>query len=268
MDAPQYDIPKPLADHLIELRRRLIHFLLLFFIVSAGCYYFSEPIFQFLLKPLTALFQEQQLHRKLIYTGLTEAFLTYLKVAAFSGFFLTFPYLASQIWFFVSPALFKHERQFLRIILVATPILFLLGAAFAYYIIFPNAYRFFLSFESTGLEGTIPIQLEPRVEEYLGFVMKLLLAFGISFQLPIFLTVLATINVVNSQGLVAKWRIAIVLIFTLAAVITPPDILSMIGLAVPLVILYGFSIILVKMVEKDRMGRHNETNNSALNERL
>lgn len=252
--APDYDIPKPLFDHLIELRKRLIKVILLFFITSGVCYYMAEPIFQFLLSPLTTLFQEQQLHsqgvaRKLIYTGLTEAFLTYLKIAAFSGFFITFPYFAIQIWYFTSPALFQHERKLLRLVLLATPCLFLLGAAFAYNVIFPNAYRFFLSFESLGTPGNIPIQLEPRVGEYLSFVMKLLLAFGISFQLPVLLTVLATVKIVTYRGLIDKWRIAVVVIFAIAALITPPDMLSMIGLAIPLIVLYALSIMMIKFIE-------------------
>lgn len=252
MNTPMHDIPKPLFDHLIELRRRLIRVIVLFFISSAVCYYIAEPLFQFLLAPLRDLFLEMNLDRKLIYTGLTEAFLTYLKIASFSGFCITFPYLASQIWLFTSPALFKHEKKLLRIILLATPFLFLTGAAFAYTIIFPNAYRFFLSFESMGLDGSLPIQLEPRVAEYLSFVMRLLLAFGISFQLPVLLTVLATVKMVTARGLLEKWRIAVVVIFAVAAMITPPDMLSMIGLAVPLIILYGLSILMIKIVESNR----------------
>lgn len=249
MNTPDYDIPKPVFDHLIELRQRLIRVIVLFVIAAAGCYCISDYIFQFLLDPLTTLFQEQHLHRKLIYTGLTEAFLTYIKVAVFSGFFLTFPYLAVQIWYFTSPALFKHERQLLKVILFATPVLFFLGAAFAYYLIFPNAYRFFLSFETAGTSAILPIQLEPRVGEYLSFVMRLLLAFGISFQLPVLLTVLATVKIVTYKGLIEKWRIAVVIIFAVAAIITPPDMLSMIGLAIPLMVLYALSIVMIKIVE-------------------
>lgn len=259
MIAPDYDTPKPLFDHLVELRKRLIKVICLFFAATGLCYYFAEPIFQFLLSPLTNVFQEysltgQNITRKLIYTGLTEAFLTYLKIAAFSGFFITFPYLAIQVWYFASPALFHHERKFFRLILMATPFLFFLGAAFAYYVIFPNAYRFFLSFENMGIGGNIPIQLEPRVGEYLSFVMKLLLAFGISFQLPVLLTVLATVKIVTYRGLIEKWRIATVIIFAVAAMITPPDMLSMIGLAIPLLILYALSILMIKFVES----RYNE----------
>ena len=253
MHAPQYDLPKPLFDHLVELRRRLIRVIAVFFLATLACYTFAEPLFQFLLKPLANLLNNDATglgDRKLIYTGLTEAFLTYIKVAVFSGFFITFPYLATQIWLFTSPALFKHERKLLRIILFATPFLFFVGSAFAYYVIFPNAYLFFLSFETLGTPESLPIQLEPRVAEYLSFVMRLLLAFGISFQLPVFLSVLATIKVVTFRGLIDKWRISIVIIFAVAAIITPPDMLSMVGLAIPLLVLYGLSIFMVKVIEK------------------
>lgn len=253
MNAPDYDLPKPLFDHLVELRRRLIRVIGIFFLATLACYYFAEPLFQFLLKPLATLLNNDPAgigDRKLIYTGLTEAFLTYIKVSVFCGFFITFPYLATQIWLFTSPALFKHERKLLRIILFATPFLFFVGSAFAYYVIFPNAYQFFLSFETLGTPGSLPIQLEPRVAEYLSFVMRLLLAFGISFQLPVLLTVLATVKVVTFRGLIDKWRIGVVVIFAVAAIITPPDMLSMIGLAVPLMVLYGLSILMVRVVEK------------------
>lgn len=249
MLTPEYDVPKPVFDHLIELRKRLIKVIIVFVITSTCCYFISANLFQFLLDPLTILFQKQNIHRKLIYTGLTEAFLTYIKVAVFSGFFVTFPYFAIQIWYFTSPALFKHERRLLKVILFATPTLFFLGAAFAYYLIFPNAYRFFLSFETAGTLGVMPIQLEPRVGEYLSFVMRLLLAFGISFQLPVLLTVLATVKIVTYRGLIEKWRIAVVIIFAVAAIITPPDMLSMVGLAIPLIVLYALSIIMIKIVE-------------------
>lgn len=246
------DIPKPVLDHLLELRKRFIYSILVFIVFTAGCYPFADSIFQFLVQPLYDLLQEKGLERKLIYTGLTEAFVTYVKIAFFSGFFLSFPFIATQIWIFIAPGLYQNEKTILKAILIATPALFIAGIVFAYKVIFPTAYGFFLSFESTGSTASLPIQLEPRVAEYLSFVMKLLLAFGVSFELPILITVCSLIGFVQSRNLIRYWRIAVVIIFTIAAIVTPPDILSMIGLALPLVALYGLSILMVKMIERKK----------------
>lgn len=245
------DTPQPLLHHLIELRQRLIYAFLGFFAAFAFCYAFAEDIFQFLVQPLATLLQEKG-HRRLIYTGLTEAFLTYIKVAAFAAAFLSFPVVASQLWMFMAPGLYRKERKVFIPLLLATPVLFLIGAAFAYYIIFPTAYAFFLSFETPASTDQLPIQLEAKVNEYLSFVMRLIFAFGISFELPVLLTLLANAGMVTSQGLIAKWRFAVVGIFVVAAITTPPDMLSMVGLAIPLVILYGLSILMVKWVESKR----------------
>jgi sec-independent protein translocase protein TatC len=245
------DTPQPLLHHLIELRQRLIYALIGFFIAFILCYAFSEEIFRFLVQPLATLLQEKG-HRRLIYTGLTEAFLTYIKVSAFTAAFLSFPVVASQLWMFIAPGLYRQERKVFIPLLIATPILFLIGAAFAYYIIFPVAYAFFLSFETPGSTGQLPIQLEAKVNEYLSFVMRLIFAFGVSFELPVLLTLLANVGMVSSQGLITKWRFAIVGIFIIAALVTPPDMLSMVGLAIPLIILYGISILMVRWVERRR----------------
>jgi len=246
------DHPRPLLEHLIELRKRLIYILIAFFLTFAVCYNFSEEIFQFLVKPLAALLQEKGAGRRLIYTGLTEAFLTYIKVAAFAASLIAFPLIASQVWMFIAPGLYQNERKLFISLLVATPILFVLGAIFAYTVIFPAAYQFFLSFESSAAIGSLPIQFEAKVNEYLSFVMRLIFAFGICFEMPIVLTLLASIGVVSRQSLIEKWRIAVLLIFIVAAVITPPDVLSMLGLALPLIILYGLSIIMVTILENYR----------------
>ena len=150
---------------------------------------------------------------------------------------------------FIAPGLYRKERKVFIPLLIATPVLFLIGAAFAYYVIFPAAYAFFLSFETPGSTGQLPIQLEAKVNEYLSFVMRLVFAFGISFELPVLLTLLANVGMVGSQGLITKWRFAVVGIFVIAAVITPPDMLIMIGLAIPLIVLYGISILMVRWVE-------------------
>jgi sec-independent protein translocase protein TatC len=245
------DTPQPLLSHLLELRQRLIYASIGFFGAFLLCYAYAEEIFQFLVHPLAALLQEKG-PRRLIYTGLTEAFLTYIKVAAFAAAFLSFPVIASQLWMFIAPGLYRKERKVFIPLLMATPVLFLVGAAFAYYVIFPVAYAFFLSFETPGSTGQLPIELEAKVNEYLSFVMRLIFAFGISFELPVLLTLLANVGMVSSQGLITKWRFAVVGIFIIAAVITPPDMLSMVGLAIPLIILYGISILMVRWVEYKR----------------
>ena len=244
------DQPKPLLDHLLELRKRLIYTLIGFVAVFSICYAYSENIFQFLVRPLAQLLQTKGAGRRLIYTGLTEAFLTYIKVAAFAAAFISFPIMAMQVWRFIAPGLYHNERTLFIGLLATTPLLFLLGAAFAYTIIFPTAYEFFLSFESNA--GYLPIQLEAKVNEYLSFVMRLIFAFGICFELPVVLTLLASVGLITAETLVNKWRIAVVVIFAISAFITPPDIVSMLGLALPLIMLYGFSIVMVKVLAKRR----------------
>ena len=244
------DHPRSLLEHLLELRQRLIYSLIGFALIFSVCYYFSEAIFQFLVMPLGRLLESKSGNRRLIYTGLTEAFLTYIKVSAFAAAFIAFPLIATQIWRFIAPGLYQNERKLFISLLAATPVLFFLGALFAYTVIFPTAYEFFLSFETKS--GYMPIQLEAKVNEYLSFVMRLIFAFGICFELPVLLTLLASVGMITAQTLISKWRIAIVAIFVIAAFITPPDIISMVGLALPLVILYGLSIIMVKFTSKRR----------------
>lgn len=244
------DTPQPLITHLTELRSRLIYCVILFAFVFCIAYKFSDNIFKFLVQPLSDILAQKGESRRLIYTNLTEAFTTYLKVSSFTAFFVTFPYLAFQAWRFAMPALYKNEKFVFSGFLIATPFLFLSGALFAYYLIFPTAYDFFLSFESPGLDGSMPIQLEAKVNEYLNFVMRLILAFGICFELPVVLSLLAIAKFITSKMLIARWRIAVVMIFAIAAFITPPDIISMIGLALPLILLYGLAILMVRFIEK------------------
>lgn len=233
----------------MELKRRIIYSLLAFFVASGVSYYFAEGIYGFLVQPLADAFSNPS-HRRLIYTGLTEAFLTYLKLAVFAGFFASFPVIATQLYLFLAPGLYKKERRALVPYLVAAPSLFLAGAAFVYYLIFPAAWKFFLGFESAGLNGGLPIQLEAKVSDYLSLAMHLMVAFGLSFQLPVVLVLLVRSGMVELETLRKGRRYAIVLIVIVAAFITPPDIFSQIALSVPLYLLYEISILLCRNVGK------------------
>ncbi len=239
----------PLIDHLIELRRRLLWAVCGFILSFVGCYQFSHEIFAFLVKPLATAFEGLG-DRRLIYTGLAEAFMTYLKVSLFTASLITFPLFAIQIWLFIAPGLYPLEKRAFLPFLIATPILFLSGAAFAYYLIIPPAWKFFLHFETPQIEGVLPIQLEARISEYLAIVMQLVLAFGISFLLPLLLVLLGQIGIVKARTLTKSRRYAFLMILILAAIITPPDILSMLGLALPLYLLYEVAIFIVHLSEK------------------
>lgn len=247
-----------LWDHLAELKMRLLICGVVFLIAFVGCYYYAEPIYRFLLKPLERYYAAQ-LGRRMIYTGLTEAFFTYVKLAVFGAFILTFPVWSMQLYRFIAPGLYKHERRVFLPYLTLAPLLFLLGSCLVYYLIFPTAWQFFLSFET--IEG-LPIQMEARVSEYLSLVIQLILAFGLAFQLPIVLTLLIRAELLSVAALKRKRRYAIVAMFSLAAILTPPDIFSMIGLAMPLLLLYECSIIAGQWIEKSRL-KSQEVKNKA-----
>ena len=240
-------------SHLSELRSRLVKsfiFLIISFII---CYFFSEEIYRFLVKPYSDAVLENNLDRRLIFTALHEAFLTYLKVAFFASIFITSPIFLTQIWKFIAPGLYSNEKKALLPYLIATPILFVFGGMLVYYFIMPLAIKFFLSFETTGISTNLPIQLEAKVNEYLSLVMKLIFAFGISFQLPVILSLLARVGIVNSNFLKERRKYFIVIIFAAAALLTPPDPITQIGLAVPLLILYELSIFSVKIIENKKL---------------
>ena len=238
------------TSHFSELRSRLIKsiiFILVIFIVS---YTFADHIYNFLVEPYANAVKDDDVSRRLIFTALHETFITYLKVAFFAAIFLGSPVLLIQIYKFIAPGLYKNEKKAILPYLISTPILFLLGGLLVYYLVMPLAIKFFLSFETTGSSTSLPIQLEAKVNEYMSLIMRLIFAFGVSFQLPILLNLLARTGIVNSNYLKKRRRYVIVIIFSVAAILTPPDPITQIGLAIPLLLLYELSIITVKFTEK------------------
>src|SRR6056300_977556 len=239
-----------ISEHLKELRSRLLKSIVLLLISFVICYYFADKIYSFLLDQYVQAVKGDTVQRRMIFTAMHETFLTYLKLAFFSALCISFPVILIQIWKFIAPGLYKDEKLALLPFLVATPILFLFGGMLVYYLIMPLAIDFFLSFETSSTNGSLPIQLEAKVNEYLSLVMRLILAFGISFQLPVFLTLLAKVGFIDSEYLKTRRKYVIIIIFSLAAVLTPPDPITQIGLALPLLLLYEISIYTVRFVEK------------------
>ena len=238
------------SEHLIELRSRLLKSIIFLLITFIICYIFSDKIYNFLVDQYAQAVKDDGNNRRLIFTALHETFLTYLKLAFFAAFFFSCPLILMQIWKFVAPGLYKDEKLALLPFLIATPVLFLLGGMLVYYLIMPLAIKFFLSFETAAINGSLPIQLEAKVNEYLSLVMRLILAFGISFQLPVFLTLLAKVGFITSEYLKTRRKYVVIIIFSMAAILTPPDPITQIGLALPLLLLYEISIFTVKFVEK------------------
>ncbi len=240
------DSKAPLLDHLIELRRRLLISVAALLVSGAVCFYFADVILGFLVEPLKKGFGADQ--GRLVYTKLYEAFFVQLKVAMFGAFFISFPITANQLWAFIAPGLYSKEKRALRPFLLATPVLFVSGAAFAYYLVMPTAFHFFLNFQ--GLTGGIEVEALPSIDSYLGLVMQFILAFGISFLLPVLVMLLNRAGIVSRAQLVGARRYVIVGAVAVAAVITPPDVISQIMLAIPLCLLYEFSLIAIWFTDR------------------
>ncbi len=248
-DEPDDDTKMPLLDHLVELRRRLIYAAAALLVAFLVCFYFANTFFDFLVQPLADIWEGQQ-GRRLIFTALHEKFFTNVKVAFFAAAFFAFPIMSSQIWAFIAPGLYRKEKSAFLPFLIATPILFFAGGAFVFYIVLPVAWKFFAGFEQLATSGGLAIQLEPKVNEYLSLTMRLLFAFGLAFELPVALTLMARVGITSSDGLKRKRRYAVVLAFVAAAVLTPPDPISQLTLAIPIIVLYEVSIWCARLVER------------------
>ena len=248
------DKKMPLMEHLVELRRRLIWSLVAFVVCFVACFFVANPIFDFLTRPLATVWDGQE-GRHLIYTALQEKFFANVKVAMFGGLVLAFPVIAAQVWGFVAPGLYRNEKTAFLPFLLATPIMFLAGASFVYFIFIPNAFRFFTSFEEVAHDGALAITAMPRVSEYLDLIIQLILGFGIVFELPVLLTLLVSAELLETKTLAKHRRYAILIGFIISAILTPPDALSMMMMAIPLVGLYEISIVIGRVIEGRRRRR-------------
>ncbi|MCW5773563.1 MAG: twin-arginine translocase subunit TatC [Rhodospirillaceae bacterium] len=249
-DPDEYKMP--LMDHLVELRKRLLWSFVAFIVTTSVAMFFAGEIFNFLAHPLAGVFKGMPGSHQMIYTQLYEKFFTNIKIGVWTGFFLSFPIFALQIWKFVAPGLYKHERHAFLPFLIATPILFFMGGAFVYFIVFPMAWHFFAEFEQFGSATEVTIQMMPKVNEYLSLVMKLIFAFGICFETPVLLGLLARAGLASAKGLAKARRYAVVIIFVIAAIITPPDVISQLALAIPMILLYEVGIWVARGIEKKR----------------
>ena len=239
-----------LIDHLTELRKRLLWSFFYITIIFFVCFYFASNLFYFLAKPLVNLLKVDE-GQGFIYTALQEAFFTELKISFFFSLFFAFPLVAIQIWKFIAPGLYKTEKKAFLPFLIATPILFFAGGAMVYYLIAPLAWKFFLSYQNMSDTG-VPIRLEAKMGEYLSLMMRFIFAFGLAFQLPVVLGLLAKVGIVTHVSLKKFRKYAIVIAFLAAAFLTPPDPFSQISLALPIILLYEISIFIAKIIQKNK----------------
>ena len=261
----------PLIEHLIELRRRLIWSLGGFFVAFLVCFFFAKRLFNLLVVPFKWATQWAGLdpHKvELIYTAPQEFFFTQVKLAMFGGMVVAFPLIATQIYKFIAPGLYKNERNAFLPFLIASPILFLMGASLVYFFFTPMVMWFFLSMQQSGTDGHVQISLLPKVSEYLSLIMTLIFSFGLVFQLPVVTSLLTRVGLLSSQALAEKRKWAIVLSFVVAAVLTPPDPMSQCGLAIPTIILYEVAIWSSRMIERaqarDRLAREQAESGSSV----
>lgn len=261
----------PLMEHLMELRKRLIWSFLAIAVAFVLCFAFAQQIFDILLVPYQQADEAYRLAKdlppgegmRLIFTAPQEFFFTQMKLALFGALFLAFPVLASQLYMFVAPGLYANERKAFLPFLLATPVLFVLGASLVYFLVMPLGLQFFMSFQQLGPENETQIEMLPQVSKYLGLIMTLIFAFGLCFQLPVLLTLLGRVGLVTSDGLRKNRKFAIVGAFAMAAILTPPDPISQLGLALPTLLLYEISLISVRMVEKKRAEAGKEPSSAA-----
>lgn len=258
-----FDLQKmPLLDHLIELRQRLLYAAAALIVGFIICFYFAQSLFDFLAQPLSDLllsrYEDETRTPRIIYTSLIEPFFAQIKIAFFFSAFITCPIFLLQLWKFVAPGLYRDEKTAFAPFLIASPILFFTGAALVYYVILPFAWSFFIQFETVGSPTVLPVELEPKVSEYVSLTMRLIFAFGICFQLPVLMTLLARAGIASAEGMAKSRKYAIVAVFVVAAIFTPPDPISQLSLAIPIILLYEISIWMARMVEKKRAQKEQE----------
>jgi len=234
-------------EHLAELRSRILRLLVIYALTFCACYYFSDELYYVIAKPLIEILGDKT---HFIYTNLAEGFFTQINLAAKFAFLIILPVIAFQIYFFIEPGLYKSERKLIKLLIISSPLLFFLGVIFVYFFVMPKAFEFFISFQKTGLPYNL--SLEAKINEYVSLVISLVFAFGIAFQLPVIILILVSLKLIKAESLRLYRRFAILAIFIIAGIITPPDVISQLLLAFPLMGLYELTIIIAKNIESRR----------------